>query len=106
MTFRDTEWMTRAACRLNPNWTATVNYFGINNREIETVPDRRVLARLAVVCASCPVTTECADYALRRKMEGGMYAGVWVPLHRSGARGHTNPGWAQARALLQQRAVS
>src|SRR6266404_8071016 len=106
MTLRDTEWMTRAACRLNPSWTATINYHGINNREREKIPDWRVLAQLAAICASCPVSTECADYALKHKMEGGMYAGVWIPLARSGARGHANPTWTQARALLRRRAAS
>jgi len=106
VTLRDTEWMDRAACSLDPNWTATIDYYGINNRERETMPDRCVLARLAAICASCPVFKKCAHYALSSRSDGGMYAGVWIPLSRNGARGHVNPAWIQARELLRERAAS
>jgi len=40
-------------------------------------------AAMAAVCAQCPVLTRCAAYALEghngRGVEGGFYAGVWVP---------------------------
>lgn len=64
------EWMERAACTPDPAWTADIT------------PAHHVLARLAAICATCPVSRECAAYALSTPdVDCGMYGGVWLP-HR------------------------
>lgn len=34
---------------------------------------------MAVVCAACPVIKECAAWAVTSGVDGGFYAGYWIP---------------------------
>jgi hypothetical protein len=47
------------------------------------------------MCRRCPVRRECAAEAVAFGAEAGMYAGVWVPEHRTGH------GWAAAIETLR-----
>lgn len=66
-------WTERAACVIHVDlpWTS------------DHRPSEARRTAMAAVCAQCPVLTKCAAYALKghngRGVEGGFYAGVWVP---------------------------
>lgn len=57
----DSSWMERGACRL-PNVETWIFFPG--RGDLETV------AAAKAVCATCPVTTECAAYAARNNLHG------------------------------------
>lgn len=85
-------WMDDAACRPDPRWT-------------DATPSDAQLDRLGMECVPCPVRSECARYALDNEVEGGMYAGVWLP--SSGRFGRNkertdNVAWVEAREALRR----
>lgn len=96
-----TDWMDRASCRLDPNWT-TIYAAGTTGRERELLPDRWKIAHLAAICNLCPVMARCAAYALENDCDGGMYAGVWVPFSGRawGRSARMNGSWREARETL------
>jgi hypothetical protein len=43
----------------------------------DVTPDAEEQARMAAVCAQCPVLILCAQASL--KQDGGFWAGIWMP---------------------------
>ena len=85
----NSDWMNAAACATgDTDWTG------------DKPPRPTIMARLAQVCDGCPVAAQCAGHALDQQVQGGMYAGVWVPLH---GITHIGKGWLEARDQLQLR---
>ena len=85
---RGQAWRRRAVCFLETSaapelWTP------------DRAPARRVQVHLQQMCRRCPVRRECAAEAVALGAEAGMYAGVWVPEHRTGH------GWAAAIEALR-----
>lgn len=70
---QDRSWDTKAECqyRLDLPWIA------------DEAPGVEHYGQMYDVCMACPVLAQCADHALRgnggRGVEGGFYAGVWIP---------------------------
>jgi Transcription factor WhiB len=62
----DTGWMEDARCVPDACWT-------------EPDPSTPALRWMQQVCAQCPVVRECAEYALEMRLDGGVFAGVYVP---------------------------
>lgn len=84
------DWMAQARCRADEaGWVSEVK------------PEPRRMAYLADVCSFCPVITTCTQYALDMNVAGGVYAGVWVPLHSTNSNSGKN--WRAARAELARR---
>src|SRR5689334_2327480 len=72
---------------------------------VDKKPDDNALIDMAMVCAECPVVLRCAEYALGtnngRGVEGGFYAGMWIPWEAS-ERGQ---GYLRVRARRALRAA-
>ena len=79
-------WFEYAACRPSPHWTS------------DEPPQGHIEARLAAICAGCPVRRECAAWAVNERAESGTYAGVYLPPRWPGARRQI--GWERARRQL------
>jgi WhiB family transcriptional regulator, redox-sensing transcriptional regulator len=82
------EWWQAAACQsAEPEL-----FFPIS----ETAPARADVARAKLICAACPVASQCLDYALANRQEYGIWGGLTeqerrrVIRHRipSGTAGH------------------
>jgi hypothetical protein len=78
----DPEWRIRAACRSHD----PEDWFPRPGQQARTY-------RALVVCASCPVTAQCAALALRTKAKDGIWAGVLLGRPR---------GKTQLRKLSEQ----
>ena len=74
-------WVEYAACRPSPHWTS------------DEPPQGHIEARLAAICAGCPVRRECAAWAVNERAESGTYAGVYLPTRR-------RVGWERGRRQL------
>lgn len=63
-------------------------------------------AQMAAVCSDCPVLAMCASYALLfdrgRGVDGGFYAGVWIPWKTHGESENTRSMRISARAQLKK----
>jgi hypothetical protein len=79
----DTAWMELARCVPDECWT-------------DPDPSTPSLRWMQQICGECPVTRECAAYALDAHLEGGVFAGVLIPT-RDGAK-HTRRARAVDRA--------
>jgi Transcription factor WhiB len=79
----DVAWMSRGACTVRDDlpWTA----------DPENTTVRQLLA-MGGVCGGCPVLSDCAALAKRKKVT----AGFWAGRHRDpdGAAQVAGPGWA------------
>lgn len=60
-------WQQNAVCR--PEHAAAMT--------ADAKPSDEYLSRLGMICAGCPVTMQCARYALQHN-PAGFWAGVWV----------------------------
>lgn len=96
----DQPWTERAACIRHPRlpWTE------------DTQPNTNDHLEMATVCANCPVLAQCAEYALTGHdgggVEGGFYAGVWIPWsahYTHAATAGRTAGRAHAYDLLNAR---
>lgn len=58
---RNRSWDTRAAC---------------SNMEADTFFDENMTAEAKLVCAKCPVATECLEWALATGEKGGVWGGM------------------------------
>lgn len=65
----DDGWQDEGACR-----GLTDVFFSPHNERPAAKEEREALARR--ICSDCPVLAECADYALRHREQGGIWAGV------------------------------
>lgn len=92
-------WTERAACVFHVDlpWTG------------DHRPPEAHRAAMAAVCAGCPVLTKCAAYALEgyngRGVEGGFYAGVWVPWPSYYTRTNRKQALEAAQRILAEAAV-
>ncbi len=59
----DTEWMGRGDCRTEPPSV----FFPTDGAGVEVAK---------VLCASCPVQVECLEYALRNRIDHGVWGGT------------------------------
>jgi WhiB family redox-sensing transcriptional regulator len=82
----DTAWMTDAACRGAPS-------------KVFFVERGMSAADARAICAGCPVTTECLDYALTHRIREGIWGGVDEKGRRRlrRARGLATPGRPRIR---------
>lgn len=74
----------------------------------EGPPSRQEFEAMREVCWGCPVRRACAEFVLDPDsgVQGGMYAGVWVPWRgqnedRAATRGHTR-GRHEIKALMDR----
>lgn len=73
-------------------------------------PGMREMAEMAAVCGGCPVFQRCAHYALStnngRGVEGGFYAGHWIPWGYSTESNDTKDMRRRARLELRRIAAT
>ena len=81
----DTEWMDRGACRSVP----TETMFPSESHGV-------VLARR--ICRKCPVRQACLEFAVRNRIEDGIWGGMSVERRRVLARDRRT-GVVQPRAV-------
>ncbi|MBA0125004.1 WhiB family transcriptional regulator [Haloechinothrix sp. YIM 98757] len=62
------DWRQRAACRDSDPEV----FFPIT----EDVPDSARVAQAKAICASCPVQSECLDFALDNRLDHGVFGGM------------------------------
>lgn len=67
----------------------------------DTTPSVPDLRAMAAVCESCPIRSQCADYALRQHA-GGFYAGAWLPWHTPNDSDLTKFNRSRARRYLKE----
>lgn len=99
----------RSNSLLSPSW-ASRGPCGLDRPDLPWVedgwptPEERM--QMATVCASCPVITQCAQYAVYanggRGIDGGFYAGVWLPWSYSTESEDTKLMRTQARRRLKK----
>ena len=69
----DRPWVSKAKC----GWLLGLSWIS------DTTPQESELAHMRAVCDGCPVRTRCAAWATNanngRGVDGGFYAGVWIP---------------------------
>lgn len=96
----DAAWKVRGDCGQRPDlpWTD------------ETQPDPMTCLSMGVICDACPVRVECADYAVnsrrRQGVEGGFYAGVWLPWRTASGSLSKEAADARARARTVLRRIA
>lgn len=67
-------------------------------------PNPLEIARMAEVCADCPVQKSCAGYGLTTT--GGFYAGVWLPWPSSSSSSSNNTRYLRRRSRNELRRLS
>lgn len=91
----DAIWVLRGSCgqRQDLPWTA----------DYRPSPDD--FAEMSAVCVECPVRPRCANYAVNanggRGIDGGYYAGFWLPWPSSTESGDTKLLRSRARRSLK-----
>ena len=85
-------WRRRALCRnrFDLPWTPNV------------IPSDEQLSTMSKICHQCPVIANCAKYALTPLIDGGFYAGVWIPWRSADKHERATPR-QRARVLLQRK---
>lgn len=89
-------WTVRAECGSHQGlpWTADIR------------PGLDEFAQMHAVCLECPVRKACANYAVQanggRGVDGGYYAGYWLPWPSSTETGDTKLLRSRARRSLKQ----
>jgi hypothetical protein len=90
---QDRLWMNQAMCGRHPDlpWTA------------ERCPDLSSLLVMQDICVNqCPVLFQCAQFALHgRGVDGGFYAGVWMPWMTQDGRAAVKTARERARRSLK-----
>ena len=85
-------WTIRGACR---------EYPGLPWAE-DAAPGNGEQIIMAGICAGCPILLKCAEFAVysreKRGVEGGFYAGVWIPW-----RNESDGGMSSANRDLKAR---
>ncbi len=66
-----TSWQQRAACKGPHSWLFFAPFEGGERKEEK----RRRVADAKAICASCPVATECLEYALEIREPHGVWGG-------------------------------
>ncbi|MFD8577198.1 WhiB family transcriptional regulator [Streptomyces virginiae] len=79
---RQSDWRDRALCRTSPDWNAS--FFPVGT----TAPFRAITADTKEFCGFCPVRLACAEWALTRNMEFGIWGGLDEHERRSIRRHH------------------
>lgn len=94
----DQIWVGRAPCsqRQDLPWIA------------DRKPTLEEFASMAVICGQCPVMRDCAHYAVAtnngRGVDGGYYAGAWLPWVSHAESGEVKLMRTRARRDLRLRA--
>lgn len=91
----DLDWMDDAACGDDQSlpWTS------------DLPPDPETIDEMAVICSHCPVADPCGRRGLADQLDGGMYAGIWVPMRPRSRGPSTARGtrrWNSARVELRR----
>lgn len=78
----DPRWDEYAQCKNHPS----LPWVGKRRPETErdVAPNDQECTAMAAVCSLCPIRMRCAEFALtggrnNRGVDGGFYAGVWIP---------------------------
>lgn len=96
--FHKTPWMKQGPCGRKPHypWTDDLR------------PDPTLVRSMAAVCQECPVLRVCADFAVNANngagVDGGFYAGVWIPWQSSDPLNRHREGRRLARLYLRRTA--
>ena len=82
--FTKSQW-ARSLTRQSRSWDMDANCAGRHDLPwtSEEIPPMDSMVEMGIICRGCTVLVDCARYALTSSngngVEGGFYAGVWVP---------------------------
>lgn len=98
-------WIDHALCKEHQHlpWAGKKSRT-LDDREAE--PTKEECAKMSAICDDCPVRLGfCAPYALTghkgRGVDGGFYAGVWIPWVIDSHRDRSDRSIARIRELLK-----